>query len=339
MRGKLQAYVSPWQSRGPAMGSCHRRARMEHRALSFSKGSRILINAPTLSWERGRPRPLLGSLISINAATLGRLFRARLCVVTGCPERCSFCVVGSSEKIHPTAVIDPSAVLADDVEVGPYAVIEADVSIAAGCRIEAHAMVRRFSVLDEAVSIDSFAVIGGLPQDLSFDPQTESRARIGKSTTIREGVTVHRSTQAGGVTTVGANCLLMANAHVAHDCRVDDNAILANNVMLAGHVHVGDSSFLGGGCGVHQFVTIGALAMISGNASVAYDVPSYVTVAERSTVTGLNLVGLKRKLSREAISDLRACYKTVYLQPGNPAKLAQAVAAATPEGAAFLNCL
>lgn len=243
----------------------------------------------------------------------------------------------SETKIHPTAVIDASVEVAEDVEIGPYAVVEGDVSIGAGCRIAAHAIVRQYSVLEEGVSIDSFAVIGGLPQDLSFDASTQSSVRVGKNTVIRESVTLHRSTQSGGVTSVGSDCLLMANSHVAHDCRLGESVILANNVMLAGHVHVGSGSFLGGGCGIHQFVTIGELVMVAGNASVTYDVPSYVMVAERSTVTGLNLVGLKRKLSREAIGDLRACYKAVYLKKGNPAKLAEDVKAETPEGERFLG--
>ncbi len=240
------------------------------------------------------------------------------------------------QEIHPTAIIDPSASLAEDVVVGPYAVIEADVTVGKGCRIEAHAILRRYASLEASVVVDSFAVVGGLPQDLSFDPATVSFVQIGEGTVIREGVTVHRSTRAEGETNVGKNCMLMANAHVAHDCALDDGAILANNAMLAGHVHVGQGSFLGGGCGIHQFVTIGELAMIAGNASVTYDVPSYVTVAERSTVTGLNLVGLKRKLPADVVADLRSCYKAVYLKPGNPAKLAAGAKAQTEQGQRFL---
>lgn len=242
------------------------------------------------------------------------------------------------QRVHPTAVIDPGADLASDVEVGPYAVIEAGVTIASGCRIASHAVIRRYSRLDEGVSVDSFAVIGGPPQDLSFSDTTVSCAHIGKGTVIREGVTVHRSTEQSGVTRVGENCLLMANSHVAHDGRLGDSVILANNAMLAGHVHVGDGSFLGGGCGIHQFVTIGKLVMVAGNASVTYDVPPYVMIAERSTVAGLNLVGLKRQLSKEAISDLRDCYKAVYMKAGNPAKLALQARANTAEAEEFLAC-
>lgn len=239
-------------------------------------------------------------------------------------------------KIHPTAVIEPSAALADAVTLGPYAVVESGVSIGAGCHVAAHAVIRAGTVLEPGVSVDSFAVVGGLPQDLSFDPKTVSRVRVGEGTTIREGVTVNRSTQARGETSIGKNCMLMANAHVGHDCQLGDGVIAANNVMLAGHVQVGDQTFLGGGCGVHQFVRIGSLVMIGGNASVTYDVPSYLMVAERSLVTGLNLVGLKRHLGKEAIADLRSCYKAVYMRSGNAAKLASEARASTEAGRRFL---
>jgi len=243
-----------------------------------------------------------------------------------------------SQLVHPTAIVDPQAKVAAGVEVGPFAIVEGGASIALGCRVAAHSIIRGSSVLDENVVVDSFAVIGGLPQDLSFSPSVQSSVHIGKGTVIREGVTVHRSTQADGITRIGENCLLMGNSHVAHDCQLGDGVILANNVMLAGHVHIDSSTFLGGGCGIHQYVNIGKLVMVAGNASITYDVPSYVMVAERSTVTGLNLVGLKRHLSREAISDLRACYKSVYLQAGDPAKFAKEATAHTPEAEHFLAC-
>lgn len=243
-----------------------------------------------------------------------------------------------SERVHSTAIVDPTANIAEGVTIGAYAIIEAGVSLGPGCRIAAHAIIRQGSVLEENVQVDSFAVISGPPQDLSFDPATKSSVHLGAGTVIREGVTIHRSTQADGVTGIGKNCLLMANAHVAHDCQLGDKVILANNVMLAGHVYVGSGSFMGGGCGVHQFVSIGKLVMVAGNASVTYDVPSYLMVAERSIVTGLNLVGLKRNLSQEAISDLRSCYKAIYMKAGDPVKWAKAAHARTAEGKHFLAC-
>lgn len=244
-----------------------------------------------------------------------------------------------TSRIHPTALIDPAASLAEDVQIGPYAVVEGEVTLGARVRLAAHSVVRRYSILEAGVSVDSFAVVGGLPQDLGFDPATPSRVRVGERTVVREGVTIHRSTRVDGETVVGPACLLMANAHVAHDCQLGRSVILANNVMLAGHVHIGDGAFLGGGCGIHQFVSIGERVMVAGNASVTYDLPPFVMVAERSVVTGLNLVGLKRHFSPEAIADLRACYKAVYMRPGNPVKLAAEVVASTDEGRRFLAAL
>ena len=243
-----------------------------------------------------------------------------------------------SGSVHPTAIIDPNVVIAEDVAIGPYAIVEAGVSIASGCRLAAHAVVRKNTVLEKNVSVDSFAVIGGPPQDLVFSDETTSSVQIGKGTVIREGVTINPSTDENGVTRVGEGCYLMANAHVAHDCQIGDRVILANNAMLAGHVHVGDGSFLGGGCGIHQYVNIGKLVMVAGNASITLDVPSYVMVAERSVVTGLNLVGLKRALGREAISELRDCYKAVYMKAGAPAKLASVLEGNTDEAKEFLSC-
>jgi len=242
-----------------------------------------------------------------------------------------------SASIHPSAIVDPEITIAEDAWIGPFAIVERGAVIGPRCRIEGQAIVRSHTTLEEAVSVDSFAVLGGLPQDLSFDSSIESGVRIGRGTVIREGVTVHRSTQAGGSTTIGEKCLLMANAHVAHDCAVGSRAILANNVMLAGHVHVGQHSFLGGGCGIHQFVCIGDSVMVAGNASVTCDVPHYLMVAERSIVTGLNLVGLKRRLDAAAISDLRRCYKAVYLKAGDPMKHAAGCSAETEFGQRFLD--
>lgn len=243
----------------------------------------------------------------------------------------------SESKIHPTAIVHHTARIGEDVEIGPYAIVEAEAKVGEGSKLMAHSIIRERSVLGARVTVDSFAVVGGLPQDISFEASTDSKVTVGDDCVLREGVTIHRSTQEGGITSVGNNCLLMANSHVAHDCFMGDKTVLANNVMLAGHVSVGSSSFLGGGCGIHQFVAIGDMVMVAGNASITYDVPSYVMVAERSLITGLNLVGLKRNLSRESISDLRALYKAVYMRAGNPAKLAEQEDATTTEGQKFLD--
>ena len=220
--------------------------------------------------------------------------------------------------IHPTAVVHPSAKLGDQVQIGEYAIVEADVVVGAGSRIAAHAIVRCGSELGARVTVDSFAVVGGMPQ-MRSDDQPAGRVKIGDGTVLREGVTVHRATRQDGFTTVGADCFLMAQSHVGHDCTVGNSVTLANNVMLAGHVQVGDRTFVGGGAGVHQFVRIGEGAMIGGNASISYDVPPFAIAADRNDICGLNLVGIRRQgIPTAAVADLKRCFHAVFRGRGNP---------------------
>lgn len=227
--------------------------------------------------------------------------------------------------IHATAIVDDGANLASGVEVGPYAIVERGATVGAGCVIAAHAIVRGGTVLEEGVKIDSFAVIGGLPQDLGFDPLVVSGVRIGRQTVVREHATIHRSTHAGGFTQVGAHCFLMATCHVGHDCVVGDHVIIGNTVLLAGHVHIGQRTFLGGDAAVHQHERVGEGAMIGGGTRLALDAPPFCMVTERNELNGLNLVGIKRRqFPREAVMELKDCYRAVYAVPCNRRKAAAA---------------
>lgn len=215
--------------------------------------------------------------------------------------------------IHPLAIVSRSARLHASAEVGPWALIEGDAEVGADCAVAAHAAIKPGARLAERVRVDHFAVVGGDPQDLAFDRTTGSFTLIGAGTAVREHVTVHRATQPGGATTVGAGCLLMAGSHVAHDCRLGDKVILANGCMLGGHVQVGDSAFISGGAAVHQFCRIGAGAMISGNAVITEDVPPQVIAHGRNEVSGLNLVGLRRRgVPAEAVAELKRAYHAVF---------------------------
>jgi UDP-N-acetylglucosamine acyltransferase len=227
-------------------------------------------------------------------------------------------------QIHPTAIID------DGVEIG------------SDCTIHAYAILRRGTVLGERVTVHPFAVVGGDPQDLHFDPATESGVRIGSGTTIREHVTVSRSTKAGTSTTIGENCFLMAACHVAHDCVLGNNVILANAVLLAGHVHVGDNCFIGGAAGIHQFARVGEGAIVSGGARIAQDIPPYAMAAERNEVIGFNLIGLKRRgVAREAVRELKEAFRVVYFTSGNIREIATKALGGetfrTPEARRFLE--
>ncbi|MEM1221707.1 MAG: acyl-ACP--UDP-N-acetylglucosamine O-acyltransferase [Verrucomicrobiota bacterium] len=245
--------------------------------------------------------------------------------------------------IHSNADVSDLAVIGEGTEIGARAVVEPDVKIGRNCKLAALSIVRSGTVLEDGVTVDSFAVIGGDPQSLDFDVSTESGVLIGEGTMIREGVTISRSTVAGSKTVIGPGCFLMAQSHVGHDCVLGEAVVMANNVMLGGHVQIGDKTFIGGGAGIHQFCRIGMVAMVAGNASITADVPPYVMAAERSEAHGLNLVGIRRaNLSRADIADLKRCYRAVYLGGGNLKKKAAEAArehefSRTAAGARFLS--
>ncbi|MFM8905619.1 MAG: acyl-ACP--UDP-N-acetylglucosamine O-acyltransferase [Verrucomicrobiota bacterium] len=244
--------------------------------------------------------------------------------------------------IHPLASVSSGAAVDPSAEIGPWALVEAGSEVGAGCVIAAHAVIRRGARLAAKVRVDHFAVIGGDPQDLAFDTSTSSFTVIGEGTVVREHVTVHRATKPGGSTIVGAGCLLMAGSHVAHDCALGEKVILANGCMLGGHVTVGASAFVSGGAAVHQFCRIGEGCMVSGNAVITEDVPPQVIAHGRNDVSGLNLVGLRRRgAGPETTAELKRAYHAVY-GPGTdcPELAARALAEGgyrAPEAVRFLE--
>jgi UDP-N-acetylglucosamine acyltransferase len=205
----------------------------------------------------------------------------------------------------------------------PTALVEDGAQLGADCEIMARAIVTRHAVLGERVIVHPGAVVGGDPQYLKFDRATPSFVRVGQDTVIRENVTLNRAIHAGKSTVIGERCFLMANSHVGHDCTLGDDVVLANNVMLAGHVDVGSFTFIGGGAGIHQFCRIGESAMISGLSRISRDLAPFTINAERDEVSGLNLVGLKRRgFSRAAIRELKLAFRAVYFGLGNIRTLA-----------------
>jgi UDP-N-acetylglucosamine acyltransferase len=205
----------------------------------------------------------------------------------------------------------------------------------------AHAVVTRHAILGDRVVVYPGAVVGGDPQFLKFDRRTPSFVRVGEGTVIRENATLNRSIHEGQATLVGARCFFMAGSHAGHDCLVSDDVVLANNAMLAGHVAVGAFTFVGGGAGIHQFVRIGESVMIGGLARITRDLAPFTIVAERDEVSGLNLVGLKRRgFPRETIRELKEAFRAVYSQSGDIRALAAAALASgacrSAEAARFL---
>lgn len=243
----------------------------------------------------------------------------RLDAATRAPETCTM-------SIHPTAIIDAQADLDPSVDVGPYAVIEGPVRIGPGTKVLAHAYLTGWTTIGANCEVHPFAVIGAPPQDLKYHG-AESYVRVGDETILREGVSVHRGTEPGSSTVVGARCFLMGYSHVAHNCRLDDDVKLANGVMLAGWVEVGANVFMGGGAGVHQFTRIGELCVVRGNAEISCDVPPFFMAVQGSTVLGLNLVGLRRAgFSGAEIEEIKQAYKLLY-RSGLPFRKAVAMVA------------
>lgn len=216
--------------------------------------------------------------------------------------------------IHPQALVDPAAKLANDVEVGPFTVIGPDVEIGEGTRIMSHVVVKGPTKIGAGNTIYQFSSVGEDCQDKKYAGEP-TRLEIGDNNVIRESCTIHRGTvQDRSVTKIGSGNLLMAYVHVAHDCTVGNDCILANGATLAGHVQVDDQVILGGGTMVHQFCKIGPHSMSAGGSIVLRDIPAFVMASGQSaSAHGLNTEGLKRRgVSSDTILELKRAYKTIY---------------------------
>jgi UDP-N-acetylglucosamine acyltransferase len=220
--------------------------------------------------------------------------------------------------IHPQAIVAPGARLAAGVEIGPFCQVGPDAILDEGVTLISHVCIAGATRVGARTRIFPFASIGHEPQDLKYRGEPV-RLTIGEDCLIREGVTMNPGTQGGGSeTAIGARCVFLANAHVAHDCRLGNDIILSNNVMLAGHCQIGDFAIVSGGAAAHQFVRIGAHAFIGGLAGVENDVIPYgIALGNRAALAGLNMVGLKRRgFSREQIHDLRRAYRQLFSPKG-----------------------
>ena len=218
------------------------------------------------------------------------------------------------DRIHPSALVDPRAELADDVEIGAYSVIGPHVVIGSGTRIATHVVIEGHTRVGARNRIASFNAIGGEPQDKKYAGEA-MHLEIGDDNLIREFCTLNIGTaQGGGVTRLGSHNWIMAYVHLAHDCQVGDHTIFANKAQLAGHVEVGDWAILGGDTGVHQFVHIGAHAITGIGTMLRQDVPPFTMVSgDPATPHGINVEGLKRRgYAAPVIASLRQAYKSVY---------------------------
>jgi UDP-N-acetylglucosamine acyltransferase len=223
-------------------------------------------------------------------------------------------------SIHPTALVEAGAVVPESAKIGPYCTVGADVILGEGCELVSHVVVDGRTTLGAGARVYSFAAVGVAPQDLKYAGEP-TQVMIGENTVIRECVTISRGTSGGGgVTRVGAGCLIMAYAHIGHDSSIGNHCILANGATLAGHVIVEDYATVGALCPVHQYCRIGRHAFVGGGTTITQDVLPYsLTSAKREThAYGLNRVGLERRgFTREQLRALQHAYRMLLASKRN----------------------
>ncbi|MFG0333016.1 MAG: acyl-ACP--UDP-N-acetylglucosamine O-acyltransferase [Maioricimonas sp. JB049] len=219
-------------------------------------------------------------------------------------------------QISPLAHVDSRAEIGNDVEIGPFCFIGPDVRIGDGCRLDSHVSIIGRTTIGSGNRFWPNSVIGGEPQDKSYDGGDETSVLIGDNNQFREGVTVNRGAmKEDGCTRIGNGNLLMSNAHVAHNCHVYDNVILVNGVLLGGHVHVHDRAIVSGNSVVHHFSTIGTLAFVSGGCRVPHDILPYMLAAgsDNPTIKTINIVGMRRNgIPDETIRVIKQAFRLLY---------------------------
>lgn len=227
-------------------------------------------------------------------------------------------------RIHPTAVVDPMAVLGDDVEIGPYCVVEGPVRIGAHTVLRPHVTILGDTVLGEGNVVHPGAVLGAPPQDLKHG-DAKTKLVVGHRNQIREHVSFHPGTvKGGGITTVGDDGLFMVGSHVAHDGVIGNGVILANHVLLAGHVTVGDRAIMNGAAACHHFTTIGRFAYVGGLTRITRDIPPF-TIAEGHPVRirGANVVGMRRAgFAPDVVERMKRAIFTIFVSDEEPARTA-----------------
>jgi UDP-N-acetylglucosamine acyltransferase len=219
---------------------------------------------------------------------------------------------------QPLAFIHPNAKIAKNVVVEPFTTIHNDVEIEDGSWIGSNVTIFPGARIGKNCKIYPGAVISAEPQDLKFAGEYTT-VEIGDNTVIRECATINRGTSDRQKTVVGANCLIMAYVHVAHDCVIGDNVVIANSVQIAGHVNIGSFAIIGGTSAIHQFINIGAHAMVSGGSLIRKDVPPFIKAArEPLSYAGVNSIGLRRRgFTTTTISSIQEIYRIIYLSSRN----------------------
>lgn len=221
-------------------------------------------------------------------------------------------------RIHPTAIIDPTARISDGAAIGAWCVVGPESVIGEGTELRSHVVVGPCTVIGRQNVIHPFAVVGGDPQDMKYRGE-KTWLEIGDRNQIREHASIHRGTgNGGGRTRIGSENLVMAVAHVAHDCVIGNGVVLANNVMLAGHVHVEDFAGIGGAAGIHHFGRVGTCAFVGAMARCSKDVPPFMIVeGNPAEVRGHNFIAMKRRgYTDEDVDAMKEAYKQLFRDRG-----------------------
>ncbi len=235
--------------------------------------------------------------------------------------------------IHPTAMVDPAARIADGADIGPYCIIGPDVEIGAGTRMFSHVFIEGPISIGRDNTFYPYSTVGVAPQDLKYSGE-RSETRIGDRNRIREFVTIHRGTEGGGMlTSIGSDNLLMAYVHVAHDVHLGDHCVLSNGATLGGHVVIEDWAVIGAFTGLHQFCRVGCHAMIGGYSVITQDIlPFSTTVTPREAkVHGANATGLERRgFSAEAIEPIQKAFRLLTRSGLNTSQAMERIRAEVP---------
>src|SRR6266404_319958 len=219
----------------------------------------------------------------------------------------------SELKVHPTAIVDACAQIGADVEIGPFSIIGPDATIGEKTIVQSHVVIEGEVEIGTGNFVGHGAIIGAPPQDVSFSPERMTRVEIGDHNIVREYCTIHRGSPEGSATKIGDKNFLMAGAHIGHNCVIGNDVVIANNCLLAGHVRVDDGAFLGGGSTFHQNMHVGRLVMVQGSSAFGKDLPPFTIAAERNSIFGVNVVGLKRAgFSAKDRDEIKAAFKLLY---------------------------
>jgi UDP-N-acetylglucosamine acyltransferase len=215
--------------------------------------------------------------------------------------------------IHPASIVEPGVELGENVNVGPFCVLKSGAKIGDNCLLYPGVVIESNTIIGKNNKIFHSAVIGGFPQDLKYKGE-QTFVEIGDNNIIREFVTINRGTQATGLTKIGDGCLIMAYAHIAHDCRIGNNVIIANAVNMGGHVEIEDFAVVGGVVAIHQFVRVGRFSIVGGGLRITKDICPYIMVAgPPAQPAGINYVGLKRhNFPLETRTLLKRAYKVIF---------------------------